>query len=125
MTMKVYIEDGMYITAEYDPKKESLHIRTHEYVAPLINQNHEDKKDPRNGFGATREGALGRRIGAPSILTYRAWQREFERIGGKQHENWVPDWQKFLRKKLELDDDSRTVKKLRTVAASEKHVIIK
>ena len=125
MTLKVYEEDGMYITAEYDKKTETLHVRTHEYVTPLINQNHEDKKDPTNGFTQSRQGAFGRRIGAPSAIKYRQWQREFERMGGKTHDNWVPDWQRFLYKKLAIDDESRTVKKLRTVSPNEKHVLVK
>jgi len=125
MTFRVYDDDGMLITVEYDKKTEKLHIRTHEYVAPLVDQNNEDKLDPSNGFTRSREGVFGRRIGAPSTSQYRQWQMEFERNGGKQQDNWVPDWQKFLRKKLETNDDARTVRKLRTVSPNEKHVLIK
>ena len=124
--MKVFqLSEDTYATADYNERTGVLHIRTHEYVLPVIEANRQSKKDPSNGFTQSREGALGRLIGRPSSTRYRQWQMEFERMGGKMQSNWVPDWQKFLRKKLKEDHDSRTVARLVNPGANDKHIIIK
>lgn len=124
--MKVYQQpDGTWLTANYDKKTGKLEIFTQEHVGYLLEGNKKLQEDPSNGFGRTREGTFGRLIGRPSDMTYMRWRKEFENMGGKQQSNWTQDWQKFLRKKLAEDQESRTVKKLRSVQPNEKNIIIK
>jgi hypothetical protein len=93
--------------------------------APLVLQNAEDRKDPQNGFSSSRQGACARRIASVDSVVYRHWQKEFEQLGGKKQDDWVPDWRRFLKAKLEANPQFMTVEKMVSHSANDGRIIVK
>lgn len=122
---RVYSDGDVTWYTEYDPLKKTLNLygvkdmREHYAYTAL------SRKDPKNGFSHSREGAFARKIAAVDVNDYRSWQREFERIGGKQQARWVEDWQKFLKRKLEANPRNLTVDRLVSKNANDGHVIVR
>lgn len=126
------IERYMYVDGSdttvhvaYDPAKETIHMQTVHNSAPLVLQNAEERKDPRNGFSDSRQGACARKIASVDSVVYRQWQKEFERIGGKKQGDWVPDWRKFLQAKLAMNPQFMTVEKMVSHNVNEGRIIVK
>lgn len=122
----VYVDGGdTTIHVSYDTDRETLQLYGVHNTAPLLLQNAAERKDPSNGFTRSREGACGRKIASIDPIVYRSWQQEFERIGGKRQADWVPDWRRFVMKKLAENPQYYTVDKLVSHNANEGSIIVK
>lgn len=122
---RIYHDGDVTWFTEYDPLKKTLNLYGVKDMREHYAYTAFSRKDPANGFSQSREGAFGRKIAAVDVNDYRSWQREFERIGGKQQDRWVEDWQKFLKKKLAADPRNLTVDKLVNKSANDGHVVIR
>ena len=92
-----------------------------EYIGDVIKENMQAQKHPEK----MGEGARGRKIASIPTSVYRTWQKEFEKIGAKNHDNWLPDWKIFLRKKIDDHPQFRTVDKMLHVTPNAGNTFIK
>lgn len=122
---RVYNDGDVTWYTEYDTLKKTLHMYGVRDLREHFASNAEERKDPNNGFSYSREGGLARKIASVDTIVYREWQREFERIGGKQQANWTADWRKFLMRKLAENPQHYTVERLKNEASDAGHVFIR
>lgn len=120
-----YVDGDTTIHIRHDTDRGELHMFGVQNTAPLLLQNAQERKDPSNGFSRERQGAMGRKIASVDPVVYRTWQMEFEKTGGKNQGNWVPDWRTFLRKKLSENPQYYTVENLVTHNANDAHIVVK
>lgn len=92
-----------------------------EYIGDVIAENIQEQKMERK----CREGGFGRKIASIPSTVFRAWQKEFEQMGGKQQDKWVADWGAFLKRKIDKHPEFRTVDKLLHVTPNAGNTIIK
>jgi hypothetical protein len=112
----------MLIEAEYSERTGVLNVKMAEFIGDVIQGNILDQKDAGNGF--TRERTM-RRVAAVPATVFRQWQKEFERIGGKNQIHWTDDWRKFRDKKLAAHPEFRTVDKMLHVTPNAGSILVK
>lgn len=112
----------MLIEAEYSERTGKLELKCAELIGDVLQGNILDQKDPGNGFSA---GRTMRKVASIPTSVFAEWQREFDKIGGKQQTHWSNDWRKFRDKKLAEHPEYRTVDKMLHVTPHDGHIIVR